>query len=140
MDTRVELTMCSMALYSAQITWNELMKCPWTLACALYLREGDADSPKPTPDRRQECVPAVSKDADKDKSDTLQVLNIDRGRPKKFAPVFAAIDRIPVQDMLESSIKLDSVMRRQKEAHAVITAFGADKFDSLDGFPRTRNR
>lgn len=124
-DTRLELTWCSMALYSAQLTWNELMKCPWTVAFVLHLLAEDPNTPRRHTNHRQERVLAERKDAedaeDENEQDLDQVLCSDPTRPPRFASVFAAVDSTLVQDMLEGCFRLDSVMRRQHEAHGVIT-------------------
>lgn len=135
-DTRTEVTWCFMALCNAQKTWNELMKCPWTVACALHLLSGDPDARKRPADRRRACVAVESNDMagaeDRDKGYILQVLNSDRANDratrKKFASVFTAVDRISLRDssvrgLLKGCFRLDSVMRQQNEAHAVIAAF-----------------
>lgn len=132
-DTRLEITWCSMALYSAQITWNELMKCPWTVACALHLLAEGPNTPEPPTNRHQECVPAEGKDVedgDKNENEIMQVLNSDPARPPRFASVFAAVDNTQVRDMLEGCFRLGAVVRRQNEAHAVIEAFTGGKADS----------
>lgn len=137
-DTRTQVTWCFMALCNAQKTWNGLMKCPWTVACALHLLSGDHDARKRPTDRRQAHVAAESNDMagaeDRDKGDILQVLNSDRANDrairKKFASVFAAVDRISVRGLLKGCFRLDSVMRQQNEAHAVIAAFTGCMADS----------
>lgn len=134
LDTRVEITWCSMALYSAQITWNELMKCPWTVACALHLLAEDPKAPAPPTNRRQERVSADRMDVEDagggDERDIYQALNSDPARPPRFASVFAAVDNKLVRNMLDGCFRLDAVMRRQNEAHGVIQAFTVGKADS----------
>lgn len=133
-DTRLEITWCSMALYSAQVTWNQLMKCPWTVACALHLLAEDPSTTEPPTNRCQECVPAEGEDVedeeDKNDNEIMQVLNSDPARPPRFASVFAAVDNTQVRDMLEGCFRLDAVVRRQNEAHGVIEAFTVGKADS----------
>lgn len=119
MDTRAEVISCSTAICNAQNTWNELMKCPWTVACALHLITDPYADPKD-----------VEEAEDKDKGDILQVLNNDRVATKEFASVLAAVGICSVQSMLKSCFKLDSVMRQQTEAHAIITAFTGGMADS----------
>lgn len=122
-DTRSEVTSCSTALYSAQTTWNELMRCPWTVACAIHLLRNPW-APTPPTNHRQKWVPAESMDVDEVKDKNMgnihQILNSDRARPPKSAPVFAEVDLISVQSMLEACFRLDSVMRQQNEAQVVI--------------------
>ncbi|KAG6360183.1 hypothetical protein INS49_011239 [Diaporthe citri] len=134
LDTRVEITWCSMALYSAQITWNELMKCPWTVACALHLLAEDPDTPAPPTNGGQGRVPEDRMDVEdvegEDEGDIYQALNSDPARPPRFSSVFVAVDNTQVRDMLEGCFRLDAVMRRQNEAHGVIEAFTVGKADS----------
>lgn len=131
LDTRMEITWCSMALYSAQTTWNELMKCPWTVACALHLLAEDPNAPTPPTNHRKERMPAEGKHVeDTQDKDIMQVLNSDPARPPRAAPVFAAVDNKLVQEMLEGCFRLDAVMRRQNEAHGVLQAFTVGKADS----------
>lgn len=133
-DTRLEYTWCSMALYSAQVTWNELMRCPWTVSCALHLLAEDANTPKPPSNVRQERPPAERKDAgdaeDKYEGDILQTLNSDPARPPRFASVFAAVGNTLVRDMLEGCFRLDAAMRQQYEAQGLIRAFTRGKTGS----------
>lgn len=112
MDTRAEVISCSTAIFNAQNTWNELMKCPWTVACALHLITDPYANPE-----------GVEEAEDKDKGDILQVLNNDRVTTKELASVLAAVGICSVQSMLKSCFKLDSVLRQQNEAHAIIKAF-----------------
>lgn len=116
MDTRAEVMSCSTAIYNAQNTWHELMKCPWTVACALHLL--------------RDPYARVEDSEDKDKGDILQVLNNDRVMTKEDASVVAAVDFWSMQDMLKSCFKLDSILRQQNEAHAVITTFTGNMADN----------
>lgn len=123
-DTRAEVMSCSMAIYNAQNTWSELMKCPWTVACALHLlRDPYARIPPTNPKDVEEAE-------DKDKGDIVQVLNNERVMTKGFASVLAVVDICNVQDMLKGCFKLDSAMRQQNRAHAVITAFTGGMADN----------
>lgn len=124
-DTRAEVILCSMALYNAQNTWNKLMKCPWTVACALHLLQGNPYARKPRTNPKN-----VEETEDQGKANILDVLNDDQAMTEKFASVSAEIYSFRVQEMLKSCFKLDSVMRQQNEAHAVITAFTGGMADN----------
>lgn len=124
MDTRAEVISCSTAIYNAQNTWHELMKCPWTVACALHLLQD------PYAGKLLTNPKDVEEAEDKDRGDILQVLNNDRLTTKEFASVLAAVGIYSMQDMLKSCFKLDSVLRQQNGAHAVITAFTGGMADN----------
>lgn len=112
LDTRREVLSCSLALCYAQRTWNALMSCPWTVACAIHLlAEHNAN------EKRME-------DAGKDdEEDNIRVLSGHPARPPKSAAVFAAVDRRSLQRMLEGCFRLTVVRREINQLVAVVKPF-----------------
>lgn len=114
MDTRQQVLWSAFALSYDQQTWNLLMACPWTVACALHLLAVDA--PNPLTNRRSGSVPTNSEAMECTESDggerNIRVLSGDPARPPTSDAVFAAVGSALAQRMLEGCFRL-SVVRSE---------------------------
>lgn len=115
LNTRREVLSCSLALCYAQRTWNALMKCPWTVTCAIHLlAEHNA--------KQERMEYAVSDNEE----DNIRVLSGNPARPRKSAGVFTAVDSRRLQRMLEGCFRLTVMRRENTQLVAVVKPFIGD--------------
>lgn len=112
LDTRREVLSCSLALCYAQRTWNALMNCPWTVACAIHLLAEHSAQQKGMEDAGND-----------NEEDDIRVLSGNPARPPNSAAVFAAVDRISLQRMLEGCFRLTIMRRENTQLVAVVKPF-----------------
>ncbi|KAL1845536.1 hypothetical protein Daus18300_014511 [Diaporthe australafricana] len=118
---QIQVLSCSRALLNAQVTWNTLMGCPWTVAWALHLLCSYTTPSHPQVDAE-----------DVNETDDGYATDLETTRPAKFARVFYELDHFPIRRLLEECFRLDAVIRRQWEAQEEFVPSGGNRARKVD--------